>query len=105
LLKLAKRLDLSAMTREEFAQKIRWTGIIWLVSIVNPLMTAPQLLQLWQTRETAGLSMSFLGILFFVQAGFSVHGFFLRDKFVMISNGLAAMMTLLTILSALYLGM
>lgn len=91
------------MAREEVARKIHWAKIIWVVSIVNPLMTLPQLIQLWATRETAGLSLIFLFILLFVQAGFSTHGFFVRDRFIMISNGIAAAMTLLTILSAVYL--
>lgn len=91
------------MSREEAAQKIHWTKIIWVVSIINPLMTLPQLIQLWVTRETAGLSLIFLLILLFVQAGFSTHGFFTRDRFIMISNGIAATMTMLTILSALYI--
>lgn len=90
------------MNREKIAERIHWTRIIWVISIINPLMTAPQLYQIWQTHETAGLSLPFLSILFFVQAGFSSHGFFTRDKFIMGSNGLAAAMTLLTIGSTLY---
>ncbi len=90
------------MNREKFAQKIYWSKIIWIVSIINPLMTAPQLWQIWQTHQTGGLSLVFLAILFFVQGGFSLHGFFTRDRFIMGSNGLAATMTLLTILSTLY---
>lgn len=90
------------MTRELVAKNIHWTKIIWIVSIVNPLMTLPQLSQIWQTHQTAGLSLVFLLILFFVQAGFSSHGFFTKDRFIMGSNGLAAAMTLLTILSTLY---
>ena len=90
------------MTRELFAKKIFWNKIIWTISIVNPLMILPQLVQIWQTHQTVGLSFGFLSILFFVQAGFSLHGFFTRDRFIMGSNGLAALMTLLTILSALY---
>lgn len=92
------------MTREEAAKKIHWPKIIWVVSIINPLMTLPQLVQLWITQEAAGLSFGFLFILLFVQGGFSTHGFFMRDRFIMISNGIAAGMTLLTILSALYIG-
>ena len=91
------------MNREAVAKKLHWSKIIWLVSIINPLMTLPQLVQLWVTRETAGLSLVFLGILIFVQAGFSLHGFFTRNRFILISNGIAATMTLITILSALYL--
>ena len=88
--------------REDVAKKIHWTSIIWLVSIINPLMTVPQLWQIWHTGQTAGLSLVFLFVLFFIQSGFSLHGFFTRDRFVMGSNGLAAFMTLLTILSTLY---
>jgi uncharacterized protein with PQ loop repeat len=91
------------MNRETIAEKIHWKKIIWLVSIINPLMTLPQLVQLWISQETAGLSLLFLGILLFVQAGFSLHGFFMRDRFIMTSNGIAAAMTLVTILSAVYL--
>ncbi|MEK7600951.1 MAG: hypothetical protein AAB480_00255 [Patescibacteria group bacterium] len=65
-------------------------------------MTAPQLWSVWRTGETAGLSMGFLSILLFVQGGFSLHGFFTRDRFIMGSNGLAAAMTLITMLSTLY---
>jgi len=92
------------MNREDIAKRIHWQKIIWLVSIVNPLMTLPQLIQLWATRETAGLSFGFLFILLFVQGGFSSHGFFTRDRFIMTSNGIAAVMTLLTIVSAFYIG-
>jgi uncharacterized protein with PQ loop repeat len=91
------------VSRDEVAQKIHWTKIIWLVSIINPLMTLPQLIQLWATQETAGLSLLFLLMLLFVQSGFSLHGFFSRDRFIMISNGIAATMTVLTIASAVYL--
>ena len=91
------------MTREELASAIHWPLVIWLVSIINPLMTVPQLWSVWATRETAGLSMGFLSILLFVQLGFSIHGYFTRDRFIMGSNGLAATMTLITMASALYL--
>ena len=90
------------MKRDKIARKIHWAKIIWAVSIVNPLMTLPQLVQIWLTHQTEGLSLIFLLILLFVQGGFSLHGFFTKDRFIMVSNGLAATMTLLTILSTLY---
>ncbi len=90
------------MTRGEFAKKVCWAKIIWVVSIVNPIMTLPQFFQIWQTHQTAGLSLLFLAILLFVQLGFSTHGFFTKDRFIMISNGLAGALTFLTILSTLY---
>jgi uncharacterized protein with PQ loop repeat len=90
------------MTREQIAKKIHWTKIIWTISIINPIMILPQLLQIWQTHQTAGISLGFLLILIFVQAGFSLHGFFTKDRFIMGSNGLAATMSFLTLLSTLY---
>ncbi len=90
------------MDREKLAKQIHWSRIIWVVSIINPLMTLPQLIQIWQTHQTAGISMVFLLILLIVQGGFSLHGFFTRDRFIMGSNGIAAGMTLLTILSVVY---
>lgn len=90
------------MTREQIAKKIHWSKIIWAVSIVNPMMILPQLLQIWQTHQTAGISLGFLEILVVIQYGFSLHGFFTRDRFIMISNGVAASMSLLTLLSTLY---
>ena len=90
------------MTREECAKKMRWAKIIWIVSIINPLMILPQLIQLWQTHQTAGLSIGFLVILVLIQYGFALHGFFTRDRFIMGSNGLAGTMSLLTLISTLY---
>ena len=90
------------MKREQLAKKIYWSKVIWAVSIINPLMILPQLLQIWQTHQTAGLSVGFLVILVFIQYGFALHGFFTRDRFIMGSNGLAATMSLLTLLSTLY---
>ncbi|HSX40147.1 MAG TPA: hypothetical protein VLF68_00895 [Candidatus Saccharimonadales bacterium] len=90
------------MNRDKLAKTIHWKKIIWTISIVNPLMILPQLVQLWQTHQTAGLSIGFLIILVLIQAGFAMHGFFTRDRFIMGSNGLAATMSLLTLLSTLY---
>lgn len=88
--------------REDIAKKMYWSKIIWAISIINPLMTLPQLIQIWQTHQTAGISMIFLFILLVVQGGFSLHGYFTRDRFIMGSNGIAAGMTLLTLLSVVY---
>jgi uncharacterized protein with PQ loop repeat len=89
------------MTREELAQKIYWRKAIWLVGIINPMFMLPQLLQLWTTRVTDGLSVITLILLFLVQAGFSTHGFFLRDKPLLISNGIAATVTFLVLVSTI----
>ena len=91
------------MTRENLAVLIRWPKIIWLVGIVNPFIMVPQIYQIWATREVAGISLVMLGIITFVQAGFACHGFFIRDKFVMVSNTAAAIMSIVTAVSVLLL--
>ncbi len=91
------------MTRERFAEIIRWHKIVWVAGIVNPFMILPQLWQIWETRQVADISLSFLFTLVALQAAFSVHGFFIRDKMVNRSNGLAAGTTAIVIASVLYL--
>ena len=91
------------MTRETVAELINWRKFIWLVGIVNPCFMLPQLYLLWVTRVSEGLSFITLGLLVFVQGSFSVHGFFLRDKPLLWGNGMACFVSILTLLSALYL--
>jgi len=87
------------MTREIIAQAIHWSTIIWIAGLLNPLMIVPQLLKIVRSGSTEGISLGFFSILCGLQSAFSVHGFFIRDDLVMISNGLAALSTLATTLS------
>jgi len=48
------------MTREQVAGKIYWSWIIWLFGFVNVGAMLPQLLQVFQTRKTEGLSLEML---------------------------------------------
>ncbi len=91
------------MTREELSVLVRWPKIIWFVGVVNPFIMAPQIYKIWSTREVAGISLAMLGIITFVQAGFAVHGFFIRDKFVMVSNLAAAFMSIIAMASVLFI--
>ena len=90
------------MTRESVAQAIYWAHIIWVAGLVNPLMIVPQFWKIVMTRSTTGISLGFFSVLMSLQAAFSLHGFFIRDDLVMISNGLAAASTLLTTLVVLH---
>jgi uncharacterized protein with PQ loop repeat len=71
------------------------------VGTINPFIMVPQLWQLWTTHETAGISLGTLGIIAFVQAGFTLHGYFIRDRTILLSNVAATTMSLATILSVL----
>lgn len=90
------------MTREQFAERIHWSAIIWLIGIVNPFFMIPQLFGVWMTGKTEGVSIITLCILVILQWGFGLHGFFLRDKPLMLSNGAAGFVSLITTLSVLY---
>src|SRR3989344_7317534 len=88
--------------RENIAKLIHWKRIMWLVGIMNPCMMLPQLYQLWTTGVSWGISLTTLWILVFLQGAFSAHGFFIRDRPVLWSNGVACFMRTLTCLSVLY---
>ncbi|MFZ2555382.1 MAG: hypothetical protein WAZ27_02735 [Minisyncoccia bacterium] len=90
------------MTREQLAERIGWSKIIWLVGIANPFFMFPQLVGIWTTGATEGISIITLVMLVILQCGFALHGFFLRDKPLMVSNGAAGLVSLITTLSVLY---
>ena len=92
------------MTREQVAEKIRWSTIIWVVGMVNPLFMVPQLYKIWETGTATGVSLITMIILFFLQTGFGLHGFFRRDSMLMVSNALACTVTFSTTTSAVYFG-
>lgn len=93
------------MPREDFAKRIHWKFIIWLLGITNPFVMVPQLSVLLTSGRTEGVSILTLVILMCLQAGFSAHGFFLRDRPLMFSNGSAALVTLLTAMVTIYFRM
>ena len=92
------------MTREEVAQKIKWDWIIRAIGVINPVFMVPQLVKIWTTGDATSISISAVTLLIVIQSGFSLHGFFLRDKTLMISNCVAAIVTATTTASALYFG-
>lgn len=90
------------MTREKLAELIRWPLVIATIGVLNPFMMVPQLYKLWTTHDANSISLATLGLLVVIQGGFSLHGYFTRDKFVMLSNGAAVAVTIATIASALH---
>lgn len=90
------------MTREELATRINWHTIVFWISFLNPMMIMPQIYATWSTGKTDSVSLTFFAVLVFLQTMFAVHGFFIRDKTVMISNGLAAASTIIASVSVIY---
>jgi uncharacterized protein with PQ loop repeat len=64
-----------------------------LISCLNAVFNWPQAWKVWRQRMTSGLSASSLWMLFVVQAGFTVHGWCLRDTFLSISGSIASCTT------------
>lgn len=92
------------MTREQVAKMIHWPKIIWLVGIVNPMFMLPQLYKIWVVESALSISLLTMTVLFCIQSGFATHGFFLRDRPLCVSNVMAATVTMVTGVSALYFG-
>lgn len=91
------------MTREDFAQIVHWQKIIWTFGFLNVAALSPQLLKLFQTRETAGLSIWMFILFLFIQIAFSLEGFFRRNSVLLICMSLSAAETFAIILRIVYL--
>jgi len=91
------------LTREEFAEKIRWDVIIWTAGLVNVGAMLPQLYQIFKTRNVEGVSLEMFVIYFFLQVAFSLQGFFRRDKMLMVCLGLSAVVSAVIIGLVVYL--
>ncbi|HEY4527288.1 MAG TPA: hypothetical protein VJK53_05610 [Candidatus Paceibacterota bacterium] len=90
------------MTREQLAQRIHWHTVMWCVGIMNAGFMLPQLFQIWESGVTTGLSLVTFVMNAGIQAGFMLHGFFIRNRIVMISNLIALIVSISTILSVFY---
>ena len=90
------------MTREQVAEKIRWPMIISLIGIVNGFSFLPQLRDVFTTHAVDGISLTTLVTIFVIQVGFSLQGFFKRDRVLMYSNICGACVNALLITSVLY---
>ncbi len=92
----------SKRTREDVAKALHWHTLVYGISFLNPFMIAPQIYETWSTGKTDGVSLPFFAVLIFLQSMFSMHGFFIRDKTVMVSNGLAAASSVLAAALVVY---
>lgn len=81
------------MRRERVAAAIKWPAIIWLIGIINVVSMIPQLAQIIQTHRTEGLSLEMFMTILVIQIGFSLEGFFKRNRVLMITMACAASVT------------
>ncbi len=87
--------------RERLAASIRWPFFRWIFGIMNACAMLPQLFQLLRTRETAGISITMFWVILAVQIGYSIDGYFSRNKMVMWSLAAASTITI-SIISLYY---
>ena len=85
------------MTRDEFADRIHWSFIIWTMGIINVGAMLPQLVRLIQTQVTEGLAIQMFVIYAAVQAAFAVEGYFKRSTVLMICMTLSAIISVTVI--------
>lgn len=88
------------MKREEFAKRIHWPVIIFIVSLLNAGSLLPQLYQIIITKNIDGLSLSTFIIVLVVQIGYALEFYFLRKKMLMVFLILAALInsTIITLI-------
>ena len=88
------------MTREKVAEKLRWKLWTKVAGLLNAFLMAPQLAKIMSTGHSAGVSFGMLWLVAGIQVFFSTHGYFIRDRLVFLSNGIAAVVTVMTIIAA-----
>lgn len=78
------------MTRDEFAEKIHWSVIIWVIGFINVTAMLPQLYQIIKTHNVQGLSISMFTIYLVVQVCMALEGYFKRIRMLQACLGLSA---------------
>lgn len=91
------------MTREKFAEMIRWPSIIWLAGFVNIGAMLPQLWNIIQTRNVEGLALEMFWLYLGIQVAFSLEGYFKRNRMLMVCLGLSAVVSAMIISLVLYI--
>lgn len=91
------------MTRDQFSQKIGWPKIIWILGLINVGTMLPQLVKIIKTQQTEGLALEFFALACFMQSAYGLQGFFTRDKMLMWTMALSALVTAAIIVSISYI--
>ena len=89
------------MKREEVARKIGWSWIIWFVGLVNVVAMLPQLYTILKTQNVEGLAVGMFWTYCGLQMAFALHGYFNRDRMLMVCLGLSAVVSA-TIIALIY---
>jgi len=90
------------MTREEFAAKIHWHKIFWILGLVNVGAMLPQLVKILENKSAKGLSLAMVIIYLVIQIGFAGQGFFRRDRTLFTVMLLSAAVSVAVLVFALH---
>lgn len=85
------------MTREEFARKINWPRIFFIIGVINVAAQLPQTYTLISEKITDGLSVWMIAIYLSTQLGLGLQGYFKRDTTLMITMELSALVSVVNI--------
>ena len=59
---------------------------MYAIALIAPIMTIPQLLQVWVQRQTQGVSLDTWGAYAFVSGLWFVYGILHKDKIIILAN-------------------
>ena len=90
------------MTREEFAEKIHWPKIFWFTAMLNPAAFLPQIYHIFSTGKVDGISIPMFALFIVIQLTFLYQGYLQRSVQQMLSMGMSAGLTMITIAVTLY---
>ncbi len=91
------------MTREQFAEMIHWSWIIWSFGLLNVGAMLPQLIKILLTKKVEGLSLSMFSLYFLIQVAFAFEGFFTRNIMLRVCMGFSATVSVAIIGLVLYI--
>jgi uncharacterized protein with PQ loop repeat len=75
---------------------------MFVLGLLNPLAFVPQIYAIVTTHVVAGISIQMFSLFVVIQLSFFLNGFFKRDKPMMLSMGLSALITSFAIILTLY---
>lgn len=71
--------------------------IIFPIALVSPIMTVPQVLQVWQKHETAGLAVTTWIGFAFASAFWTLYGLAHKDKTITVSSATVVFLDILIV--------
>jgi len=75
--------------------------IIFPIALVSPIMTVPQVLQVWQDHKTAGLAITTWIGFAFASTFWTLYGVAHKDKAITYSSGIVVVLDILIVIGIL----